>query len=426
MRMSRKYRIASTLLLAVGCSSAHATLGIFEHGNGIVSMGMGGVSYSFAAETTALGANPAHALSLGDRYDVGIDVFHASAGSTIRGNSLAPDRREKSDGRALYMIPQGGISKRLNADWALGLTVLSAGLGPDYDGSPYARFGGNPNRVSLGLASSGIVTALAYRLTDDVALGASLNTGYQVLEVKGLEFLATDEASVSPDHVTNQGKDGVFTFGATLGFTWRITPWLTAGAAYRSKNYNAEHDEYRGLVARGGKLELPAIYGGGFTMRPLPRLTVALEAQRYNYRDEASFRNGLDKFEQGERLGGPDGPGFGFDDQNAYKLGVAYDLTPKLTVRGGFTYGTTIVTKDNTLFAALGCVPTKEQYSVGATYVWRDWEIAGFGHFTPRKKVRGEDSIPESFGGGEADIDDVVYAGGFSLGRRFGGSRPAP
>lgn len=423
MSISVKFRFVSALVLTAGWSSADATLGIFEHGNGIVSMGMGGISYSFAAETTALGGNPAHALSLGDRYDVGIDVFHASAGSTIRDNALAPDRREKSDGRALYMIPQGGISKRLSPDWGLGVTVLSAGLGPDYDGSPYARFGGNPNRVSMGLASSSIVTALAYRLTDDVALGASLNTGYQVLEVKGLEFLANDATSVSPDHVTNQGKDGVFTFGASVGFIYRITSWLTAGAAYRSKNYNAQHDEYRGLVARGGKLELPAIYGGGFTLRPLPRFTVAIEAQRYNYRDEASFRNGLDKFEQGERLGGSDGPGFGFNDQNAYKLGVAYDVTPKLILRGGFTYGNAIVTKENTLFAALGCLPTKEQYSLGATYVWHDWEIAGFGHFTPRKKVRGENSIPDAFGGGEADIDDVVYAGGFSLGRRFGGQR---
>ena len=424
MRMSPTSRCAAaSLALSLGCGPAQASLGIFEHGNGIQSLGMGGVSYSYAGETTALGANPAHALSLGNRFDVGIDVFGATAKWMVRGNSLGPDDTYKSDGRSYYMIPQGGFSMRLNPDWAFGMTMLSAGLGPDYDGSPYARFpGADPDRLSLGLASTSVVSALAFRLTDDVSLGISLNTGYQVLSAKGLEFLANDMASVSADHVTNQGKDGVFTFGASAGFTWRIKPWLTAGAAYRSKNYNAQHDEYRGLVARGGKLELPSIYGGGFAIEPAKGLVVAIEAQRYTYRSEAAFGNGLEKFEQGEKLGGNDGPGFGFNDQNAYKLGVSYALNPRLTLRGGFTYGTAVVTEKNTFFGALGCVTPQEQYSLGATYLWRDWEVNGYAFGSPTRRVNGEDSIPEAFGGGEADVSDVVYGTGLSLGRRFGRS----
>ena len=423
MKMLQTNRFAfAALALFTACGPAHATLGVFEHGNGIQSLGMGGITYSAAGETTALGGNPAHAMSLGNRYDVGVDFFTATAKSYIHGNALGPDEMYKSDGRAYYMIPQGGFSMRLNPDWAFGMTMLSAGLGPDYDGSPYSRFG-SPDRVSLYLASTSIVSALAYRLTDDVSLGASLNTGYQVLEVKGLQFLANDAASVSPDHVTNQGKDGVFTFGASLGFTWRIKPWLTAGAAYRSKNYNAEHDEYRGLVARGGKLELPSIYGGGFAIEPTKGLIVAVEVQRYTYRSEAAFRNGLEKFAQGQRLGGPDGPGFGFNDQNAYKLGVSWQTTPNLTLRAGFTYGTGVVTEDNTLFGALGCLTPREQYSFGATYLWREWEISGYGFGSPTRRVNGEGSIPDAFGGGEADVSDVVIGAGFSLGRRFG-ARP--
>lgn len=420
MRMFSKSRFAAALLFCLGSLPAHATLGVFEHGNGIQSLGMGGITYSYAGETTALGGNPAHALALGDRYDVGVDFFTATAKSILRGNDLGPDETYESDGRSYYMIPQGGFSKRLGPDWAFGVTMLSAGLGPDYDGSPYERFGSS-NRVSMYLASTSIVSALAYRLTDAVTLGASLNTGYQILEIKGLQFLANDAFSVSPEHVTNQGKDGVFTFGASVGFTWRVTPWLTAGGAYRSKNFNAQHDEYRGLVARGGKLELPSIYGGGIAIEPVKGLVVAVEAQRYTYRSETAFRNGLEKFEQGQRLGGNDGPGFGFQDQNAYKLGVSYQATPRLALRAGFAYGTGIVTEENTLFAALGCLTTREQYSLGATYLWRDWEITGYGYGAPTRRVNGQGSIPEALGGGEADVSDVVYGTGFSLGRRFGG-----
>lgn len=408
--------------LALFSASASATLGVFEHGNGINSMGMGGVTYAYATETTTLGANPAHALSLGNRWDAGVDVFWANAEGRYEGNAAGPDGEVfTSDGRSWYMIPQGGFSKRLNNDWAYGVTILNAGLGPDYAGNPYRRFGGTPNRATLYLASSSIVNALAYRLTDDFHVGASLNIGFQELSVQGLQFLDSPATSVSPGEVTNQGKDGVFTFSAGIGFKWQITPWLTAGAAYKSKNFNAQHDEYRGLVARGGKLELPSIYGGGFAVKPFEKLTVILEAQRLTYRSEAAFRNGLDKFvDGGHLLGSNDGPGFGFNDLNAYKLGIEYAATQKLTVRGGFLHGTGLLTKDNTFFAFLGCLTHRETYTLGATYLWRDkWELSGMAYATPIRSVQGSGSIPAAFGGGEVDIADEVYGFGLSIGKRF-------
>lgn len=127
--------------------------------------------------------------------------------------------------------------------------MLSAGLGPDYDGSPYARFGGNPDRTTLQLASTSVDSVLAYQVLETVDIGLSLNTGYQQFSAKGLEFLDDPTLSSSPGQVTDQGKDGVFTFGASLGVVWRINPWLTAGASYRSKNHNGKHKDYRGLIA---------------------------------------------------------------------------------------------------------------------------------------------------------------------------------
>lgn len=415
------FRLASaTALLALApCLPAQATLGVFEHGNGIKSLGMGGVGYSFAEETTVLGANPAHALALGNRYDIGVDLFTADAEARFEGNALGPDEGYHSDGKEHYYIPQGGFSRALSDKLALGVTVLSAGLGPDYDGSPYQRFGG-ARRTSLGLASSGIVTALAYRVAPAHVLGFSLNTGYQVLALKGLEFVATPTASVAPDKVTNQGKDGAFTLGFTLGWHAKLTSWLSAGLAYRSKNWTQKHEEYAGLVAQGGKLELPAIYGGGVTITPAANWTIALEAQRYNYRDERAFSNGLDKLSEGKLLGSNDGPGFGFDDQNAYKLGVAWQATPKLMLRGGYLYATELLDANDTLFGFLGCLTTTNQYSIGATYQFSTWELSGYAYNDPKKTQYGRNSIPEAFGGGEASISDEVYGVGFSFGRRFG------
>lgn len=421
--MTCKVITAALLALAIPFG-ASGSLGIFEHGNGIQSMAMGGVSYSVGYETTALGANPAHAIGLGNRWDVGVDVFYADAVSTIRGNSLGPDERYHSDAKSYYAIPQGGWSRTLSDRLAIGVTVLSAGLGPAYDGSPYERFGGSP-RTSLQLSSSSVVTAAAFRLSPKHVIGASLNTGYQELKVTGLQFLANEQASLAPNRVTNQGKDGAFTAGLSIGWLSQLTPQLTFGAGYRSRNWTQRHKEYRGLIAEGGKLELPAIYGLGFAYKPAPAWTIALETQRYTYRKQRAFRNGIGQFAAGEKLGAEQGPGFGWDDQYAYKLGVSWQATPKLALRAGYIHATQIINSSETLFAALGCLTGTNQYTAGATWLHRDWELSLAVFEMPKKEVRGRNSIPPGdpsvggFGGGEADISDLVRGVGFSVGRRF-------
>lgn len=415
----------SLLMRACGLSvlafslPGHATLGPFDLGNGIQSLGMGGVSYSHGTETTALGGNPAHALGLGNRFDLGIGAFNAVAHASISGNSLAADGTEESDGQAYYAIPQGGYVRQLSDRWAIGVTILAAGLGPDYDGSPFARFGGNPDRARLALTSSGISTALAFRVFDSVDLGVSLNTGYQTFSVIGLEFLDNAALSASPGQVTDGGKDGVFTIGASVGVIWRIDPSLTAGLSYRSQNHNARHRDYRGLIANGGRLQLPAIFGGGLSYRVSPKLIVVAEAQRYAYSGEDAFSNGLDRLQAGSQLGAAGGPGFGYDDQTVYKLGASFDVSPQLTLRAGYAYATQIVTRENTLFSFIGPVTLREHYSTGFTWRWTQWDVSGYSYLAARRKVRGEGSIPDAFGGGEADIQNRIIGFGLSVGRRF-------
>lgn len=410
-------RFALTLLAASAFSPAWATLGLFEHGNGIQSMGMGGVGYSFSEESMGLSANPAHALLLENRYDVGVDMFISTAVARYRGNAAGPDADFESDGRDFYSIPQAGIVKHLSDRWAIGATVLSAGLGADYDGSPYERFGG-AGRTHLTLASSNLVTALAYRIAPAHTVGIGINVGYQVLDAVGLEFLATPDSSVAPSHVTNQGKDGAFTGGFSVGWHARYTPWLAVGLGYRSKSMTQRHEDYRGLVAEGGKLELPAIYGGGLTLTPSTGWTIALEAQRYDYRKQRAFRNGLSQFAEA-KLGDDNGPGFGFNDQEAYKIGVRWQAHPRLALRAGFVHATQVIEETETFFAPLGPVTPTNQYTVGATWKLGTWDLSGYAFDAGKQTVRGRDSIPAALGGGEADISNKMFGFGFSLGKRL-------
>ena len=193
-------------LLAIS-PTTHATLGIFEHGNGIKGQGAGGISYAYGEESTVIPANPALLMDLGTRWDIGSFFLHPTLRAGFEGNAAGPNRQYENTGRDFFYIPQAGFSRALNDRWSIGASVFSAGLGPDLKESPYQRYGSSP-RASFALFNSGISLVTGYRLNQAHAFGFSLNLGYQQFELKGFEFGANPGLSETPDKVTNQGKDG--------------------------------------------------------------------------------------------------------------------------------------------------------------------------------------------------------------------------
>ncbi|MGH8517178.1 MAG: OmpP1/FadL family transporter [Panacagrimonas sp.] len=414
-------RLSAACSLLLCLMPAHATLGIFEHGNGIKSCGLGGITYGLGEEAVVLSANPAHAAALGTRYDVGVNVFLPMSTSRIHDNALGPDDQTDNDGRRWYPIPQGGFTRALDDRWTLGMAIYAAGMGPDYARNPYRRFGASP-RASLFLTSVGVATALAWQVNPQHALGASLNLGYQSLNVEGVGFFAP--VSSAPDKLSNQGNDGSPTAGFSLGWLWHITPTLQGGFGYRSKSWTPRHREYRGLVPDGGRLELPAIWGAGLAWTPIPDWTLAFDFQRYQFSSEGAFGNRFGELQPPDRLlGDEDGVGFGFDNQNAYKFGIAWKATPALVLRVGYIEATQINQPSETVLGAFGPVTATTHYTFGGTWSFREWELSGYAYHSPENTVRGRGSIPAAFGGGEADAIFEGVGAGFSVGRRFG-ARP--
>ena len=414
--LSRYSRLAALASMAA-CTTAGASVGIFGHGDGMQSMGMGGVSYSLAGEATALAGNPAHALSLGTRLDVGLEVLTPLARVNIVGNALGADSEHESSGKRFYAIPQGGFTLPLTERLSFGFSLLSAGLGPNYRNSPYARFNSAPNADIL-LASAGTISALAFQLTPEHAVGVGLNLGYQTLEVNGLQFLM--QVSEQPDRVTDQGTDGSFSVGLTVGWVGRIAPDLTGGLGYRSKAWTQKHDDYAGLIPDAGRLELPAVFGGGVTYTGLPTLTLSAEAQRYLYEAERGFGNPVGKLADGNALGSTDGPSFGFKNQNVFKFGVAWEAHQQLTLRAGLVLASQMIRSSDTLFAGLGPASATDLYSLGSTFKADRWSLTSLLWYNPRDGVQGRGSIPEAFGGGEANTSNELLGFGLSFGWEFG------
>lgn len=426
---ARPRRSVPILLLAAMTAPAVASLGPYEHGNGIKSMGAGGVSYVAAEETTALSANPAHAAWLGNRYDIGVGVLHFYPEAEMRNNALAPDSLHHSDGRRYYPLPQGGATWQLDPSWSVGVSILLAGVGPDYPNSPYVRFGG-AQRASLQLGSSSIASALSYRIDERQSLGVGLVVGYQTLAIEGLQFLGStvpgQQVSRDPARVTNQGKDGAFSVGWSAGWTGQLSDRVAAGIGYRSKSWTQKHREYRGLLPDAGSLELPAVYGAALSFTPVPALSLALEWQRYAFDRERALGNPLSNLSQGKLLGSPDGPGFGLENQNAWKLGLTWRARTDVHLRAGYVRASQPVQGSDSLFPQLAPVTPTTHYTVGATWIRRDWEWSGYTSYAPRRTVGEDGSIPAAFGGGTATVSNENIGLGFSLGRRFGGTAASP
>lgn len=417
--MDSKTRSLCAIALFASAVPAKATLGVFEHGNGIKSLGMGGVGYAIGEESTSLVANPAHVIGLGARYDLGVHALTPLGDVKVVDNAAGPDSEHRNDGRRYFAIPQGGVTLSLGQRWALGVSASAAGVGPDYPRSPYARFGG-AQRASLFLNTAGLSTALAYKVNADHALGASLNLAYQTLQIEGVGFIAG--VSRDPDHLTNQGKDGELGAGFTLGWRGQLTPRLSAGVAYRSKTWTGKHEEYRGLLPEEGLLELPQIWGAGLGYALNPEWTLGVDFQRYQYSGQKALGSSVSQLDppNGVLFGDDNGPGFGYRNQNVYKFGAAWKVSPVWTLRAGYLDATQMVSAQETLFGMLAPVSGTRHVSVGGTWTRQDWEVSAHAAWSPRDGVNGSDSIPRAFGGGEANVGFESVGLGISLGRRFG------
>lgn len=421
--MTSKYSQWVLLCVMAGAPlAATASIGPFENGSGIKALGMGGVSYVATSETTAMSANPALALKLGRRYDVGVDILHLRPGAAIEGNAIGDDESYESNGRNWYYVPQFGFSLPLNEHWAFGTTLLVAGLGPDYTRSPYARFGG-ARRASLTLGSGSLVPVLAWEPIENQRFGVGLVAGYQFLDVKGVQFLAAPDGpfrvSTDPSKVTNQGVEGGFSLGYTIGWMGQVAPQISAGVGYRDQVWSQKLDDYSGLLPDQGALVLPAVYGAGVAWKPLDTLTVAFEWQRYEFGEEKAFGNRLSKLSEGNLLGSSDGPGFGLRNQNTWKLGVEGHINPALEWRLGYLRANQAVRRSDTLFVQLAPVTVTTHYTAGFTWTRQAWELSGAYVYCPRKTVHGEQSIPPAFGGGEADVTNQFSSFAVTIGRRF-------
>lgn len=374
--------IPSMLAIMAFSGTANATNGYFSHGYGMKAKGMGGTATALAHDTFGGANNPASMVWVGDRVDVGLDLFSPIREAKRVGGGVPFD--EESDSN-LFAIPEFGYNHTIRPDLAFGVTVYgNGGMNTNYNSGASANCGFGPanplcgsRKLEMDMAQLIIAPTLAYKVSETQSIGISPLFAYQRFKVNGLQAFA--QLSSDPANLTNHGYDYSHGWGVRVGWQGQMTDKVRLGAAYSSKVRMDEFDSYRGLFADQGDFDIPENFNVGIAIQATPQLTLALDYQRINYSEVNSVSDSSQTpgctpnppFGPGvgaNCLGGHGGIGFGWQDANVFKVGVEYRYDDQLTLRAGYNHGDNPIRGRDVTFNIIAPGVVQDHLTLGATY----------------------------------------------------------
>jgi long-chain fatty acid transport protein len=418
---------------AIVALPALATNGYFPHGYGLKAKGMGGASTAMAQDSLGGATNPASMVWSGSRMDLGADLFMPRREAERSGAGFPTLNGKVDSDKKAFLIPEFGYNRMVNNNLSLGVSVYgNGGMNTSYPQGAFNCGGGAANMlcgsgtlgIGVDLMQLIVAPTVAYKFAPQHSVGASLLLGYQRFKASGLQ--AFDNApgfppfTQSPGSVTNNGADSSTGVGVRLGYFGRISDTVSVGAAYAPKMNMGKFDKYKGLFAGGGDFDIPANYSAGIAVTPKPGWTVALDYQRIKYSDVPSVGNPSMPVAP---LGAANGPGFGWRDIDIFKLGVAWEMNSRLTLRAGYNRGGNPIRPSDVTFNILAPGVMKSHYTAGFTYALsKDSELTGALMVAPRQRVTGPSLFNAVLGpgaGGNETISMRQTSFGLGWSRRF-------
>jgi long-chain fatty acid transport protein len=454
--MSHTMKIVSAAIAGLLASApAFATNGYALHGIGMHAKGMGGASIAFPQDAVSIGQNPAASAWVGNRLDVGLDIFrpirdaklsdtYSPGGDQIFGtdDDVPGFSNGNFDGSESkwFFIPEFAYNRIIDDQMSVGVSVFgNGGMNTDYASPGIPLFqcgpfaGCNSSDTGINLQQAFIVPTFAFKVNEQHSLGIGLNIVAQGFKAWGLNgftgsypndpknfgpFAGTGVFSTSPSNITDNGTDWAWGWGVRVGWIGQINDMVSLGAYYSSKTWMQEFDEYSGLFAEGGDFDIPENFGVGIAIKATPDLVIAADIMQINYSEVDSIANSIGNFyscpalvqmgggnpmdgSTSACLGGSNGPGFGWEDMTVFKLGVQYRINEEWTVRAGWNYSEQPIPKSQTMFNVLAPATVENHLTLGASWNLDKNQELTFAYMHAFEKTVDGDYTP---GFGTADI----------------------
>ncbi len=361
MRLKR-HALALALAGIAAPATVWATNGYFSHGYGMKAKGMAGVATATASDTFGGANNPASMVWVGNRMDLGADVFspRREFASTA---GVAIDSEDK-----YFLIPEFGLNRMLRPNLSLGVSVYgNGGMNTDYPNG--AQYFGGTGDLGVDMMQLIIAPTLAYRIDEQHSVGIAPLIAAQRFAAQGLQGFV----------VNNPGYDTAWGYGVRIGWMGKLTDKVTVGVAYSTKILTDEFDKYSGLFAEQGDFDIPSNWSLGVAVQATPQVKFALDYQRINYSDIKSVNNpssnifncpGFGGSNPNACFGGSAGPGFGWRDVDVWKLGIEYAYSKNLILRAGWNHGDNPITPADVTFNILAPGVVKDHLTLGFTYTF--------------------------------------------------------
>ncbi len=377
-----------SILAAAASTGASAAGGYFVLGYGPMAHQTGGTATATGLDGFSGSSNPGKLSAVEDRHDVGLVVFSPYRRVERSGSGTIYDFDSVSANSAFF-LPEFGLARKINEEFSWGLSLYgNGGLNSDYqdtNGVPDSNFnparcGSAPSNFLFGCGNAGVdisqavlAPTLSWKYSPRHSFGIAALLGYQQFKAYGLQAL--EGVSQDQNAVSNRGYDRALGAGVRIGWYAQMTPWLSVGAAYSSRVFFEKLEKYRGLLAGGGSFDIPANFSVGFSVKPVKNWEFAMDIQHIEFGKIRALGNGgLNSLQDpvNKPLGGDHGSGFNWRDQTNFRFALIHELTPKLTVRGGFAYGEQPMrdrSANSMTFATMAPNPSRNA-TVGMSYKW--------------------------------------------------------
>jgi long-chain fatty acid transport protein len=406
-------------------SAAFATNGYFSHGYSTKEKGLAGAGTAYSQDSLAAATNPAGMAFIGERMDIGLQLFSPSPRSyTVTGNVLPPPPApgsnpnvpfgsginaqpgaEVESDRDFFLIPSFGYNWVLDNGSTVGVSVYgNGGMNTDYPASSTPFGAGTFGSGDTGISLAQLFTNVSFtkKVKEKHAIGASVIVAMQRFYAKGLDNFAA--FSVDPNNMTGNRRSDSYGAGLKLGYQGEVAEGFRVGVSYQSKISMGEFDEYKGLFAEGGDFDIPSTYNVGVSYDVTDTSIFIADIQRINFTDVASISNPVNNgftqcipapfspsgSAQGAGcLGGSNGMGFGWEDMTIYKIGYQFDVGDN-TFRVGYSHTDQPIPESETLFNVLAPAVIEDHFTAGMTmHIAENQELDFAAMYAPSSSVKG-------------------------------------
>lgn len=350
--------------------------------------------------------NPANAVWIEDRFDVGMFVVHQQSYLNNRDNNPRfPPGKINLTYKVNYLITaDAAVHKRFKVqgyECSLSVaTYTTPGFVKVRTKKPFPITGKTPIYVED--KTQAFSSILSFKLNEQHSIGISLDYFYLSHCRDGFQNSDNPIRSVSPGHVTNKGMDHSGGFGLGLGWRWNITKQLTFGLAFVKKSHVGQYRKYRGYEPHHANNYIPETLGGGFTYRFNQKLAGRLEVLWTNFGDLPNSNNSI--LPNGQlntnKRGSNKSPGAGLQDATVINMGLGYKVNSMLSLGSGWSHRIRL--------------PRKSKYIISHSYIRQTiYDLATLGAnfnynhhdffltYTYGFENRQSGYMPEQIGGGK-------------------------